>query len=245
MTIRLDRSSLVMQVRNDLRSQVADGKIKSGDRLPGEVEAADAYGVSRATIREAFMLLEQEGLVRVRRGHGRYVMPYARQQLTGSVSLFASMTDFLESRGYRVGTRVISVETRPASPDEAATLELQPGTPVVCLTRFRLGNGVPLVYAISIFSAEIADGRADEMEWTGSVMAFMRSKGFEARSAVNDVRAVHLPDGVAEADGIDPCVPWLLLTGTQFDQRDRPFLLSHDFIRGDVRTLRIIQRAES
>ena len=244
-TVRLDRSSLVMQVRNDLRRQVAAGDLKSGDRLPGEIECADAYGVSRATVREAFMLLEQEGLVRVRRGHGRYVLPHARQQLTGSVSLFRSMTDFLENQGYRVGTRILGVETRPSTPQEAAALNLPEAAEVVCLQRFRLGNGEPLVYSISVFDARIADGRAREMDWTGSVMAFMRSKGLRALSALNDVKAVTLPDDIARMNGLDQCTAWLLLTGTQFDDRGQPFLLSHDYIRGDVRSLHIVQRAET
>lgn len=245
MALRLDRSSLVMQVRNDLRRQVASGDLRSGERLPGEVECADAYGVSRATVREAFMLLEQEGLVRVRRGHGRYVLPHARQQLTGSVSLFASMTDFLESQGLRVGTRVLGVATRPATLEEAGALGLAEGADVVCLTRLRLGNGVPMVYAVSVFDARIVDGAPETIDWSASVMAFMRSKGFRPQAAVNDVKAVTLPDDVADANGLDRCTAWLLLSGTQFDELDRPFLLSHDYIRGDVRTLRIVQRVDS
>jgi DNA-binding GntR family transcriptional regulator len=60
-----------------------------------------------------------------------------------------------------------------------------------------------------------------------------------------DPLAVTLPDDVAHSNGLDGCTAWLLLTGTQFDDRGQPFLLSHDYIRGDVRTLHIVQRAET
>jgi DNA-binding GntR family transcriptional regulator len=73
----------------------------------------------------------------------------------------------------------------------------------------------------------------------------MRSKGLRAQSALNDVKAVTLPDDVARANALDQCTAWLLLTGTQFDDRGQPFLLSHDYIRGDIRTLHIVQRAET
>jgi GntR family transcriptional regulator len=244
MMVRLDRSSLVMQVRNDLRRQVANGELKSGERLPGELQCADAYGVSRATVREAFMLLEQEGLVRVRRGHGRYVQPHARQHLTGSVAIFGSMTDFLESQGYVVSTRLVDLQTRRATPEEATALNLPEGAEVVSLTRFRLGDGVPLVYSIALFDSRLVVGQADGMDWSGSVMSFMRSKGFSVNSTLADVKAVTLPSEITQPHGLDACTAWLLLTAIQFDERGQPFLLSHDYVRGDVRTLHIVQRME-
>ena len=51
-----------------LRQQIIRGQIKEGDRLPTEQRMLEQFGVSRSTLREAFVLLEAEGLISVSRG---------------------------------------------------------------------------------------------------------------------------------------------------------------------------------
>jgi len=50
------------------RRRIIRGELKEGDRLPKEQVLIDRYGVSRSTFREAFLLLESEGLISVSRG---------------------------------------------------------------------------------------------------------------------------------------------------------------------------------
>ncbi len=49
---------------------IAVGELSAGDRLPGERELAESFGVSRASVREALRVLETLGVVVARRGHG-------------------------------------------------------------------------------------------------------------------------------------------------------------------------------
>jgi len=51
-----------------LRRMIADGELNEGDWLPTEAELVTQLGVSRPTLREAFRLLEADGLVQIRRG---------------------------------------------------------------------------------------------------------------------------------------------------------------------------------
>ena len=58
-------------VSQQLRRQIVRGELKEGDALPSEAELMTQFGVSRPTLREAFRVLESEGLITVRRGaHG-------------------------------------------------------------------------------------------------------------------------------------------------------------------------------
>jgi DNA-binding FadR family transcriptional regulator len=58
-------------VAANLRRQIVRGELREGDALPPENALMDQYGVSRPTLREAFRVLESEGLITVRRGsHG-------------------------------------------------------------------------------------------------------------------------------------------------------------------------------
>lgn len=241
-TQKLNRQSVSVQVRDDLRRRIAAGEIASGDQLMSEHECAEAYGVSRASVREAYRLLEQEGLIVVRRGFGRFVLPNAQQQMAGSMTLFSSMTDFLVNAGYVPGTRVLSVVTRLPTTEECEALRLPAYRPVVYLERFRLGDGVPLVYSQSVFDARLLPGGADETDWSGSTIAMFAARGHRVLSSVMDVQAVNLPAEVAAEHALSPCAPWLLLVGISFDAKGNPFLLSRDWVRGDIRTLHVVQR---
>ncbi|MFV2017577.1 GntR family transcriptional regulator [Micromonospora sp. LOL_023] len=50
-------------VHDDLRSQIDQGKLKPGDRIPTEFDLAAQHGFSRATVRSAMARLEQDGLI--------------------------------------------------------------------------------------------------------------------------------------------------------------------------------------
>ena len=64
---------LWMQVADDLRAEIRSGALRSGDKLPGEAEMAEVYGVSRDTIRRATSELSEEGLLVILHGRGTFV----------------------------------------------------------------------------------------------------------------------------------------------------------------------------
>lgn len=65
--ILLLRASQV--VAHELRGMILRGELAHTDKLPTEVELAEQLGISRHHLREALRLLEQDGLVRIMRGH--------------------------------------------------------------------------------------------------------------------------------------------------------------------------------
>jgi len=58
-------------VARHLRKQIVRGELAEGDALPSETALMESFSISRPTLREAFRILESEGLIVVRRGaHG-------------------------------------------------------------------------------------------------------------------------------------------------------------------------------
>lgn len=55
-------------IARQLRGRIVRGELTPGDTLPPEVQLMEQFGVSRPTLREAFRILETEGLISVRRG---------------------------------------------------------------------------------------------------------------------------------------------------------------------------------
>lgn len=58
------------QIGKQIRNTLLSGELPAGGRLPSERELSERYGASRATIREAIVMLELQGLVEVKQGAG-------------------------------------------------------------------------------------------------------------------------------------------------------------------------------
>ena len=61
------------QVIQEVVGRLVSGGLSQGDRLPPESQLANSMGVSVASVREAFAILQHLGLVTVRHGSGRHV----------------------------------------------------------------------------------------------------------------------------------------------------------------------------
>ncbi|MEU6640953.1 FadR/GntR family transcriptional regulator [Saccharomonospora sp. NPDC046836] len=68
------RPRLYEQVIERLREYVGSSLLRAGDKLPAERELAQRLGVSRASVKQAIVVLEVQGLVEVRHGGGTYLL---------------------------------------------------------------------------------------------------------------------------------------------------------------------------
>ncbi|HEY7486626.1 MAG TPA: FCD domain-containing protein [Streptosporangiaceae bacterium] len=84
MTLRVARrASLVDQVIDQLREQIAAGAWAVGQKIPPEPTLAESLGVGRNTVREAVRALQHAGLLECRQGDGTYVR--ATSEMSGAV----------------------------------------------------------------------------------------------------------------------------------------------------------------
>ncbi|KEP71689.1 FadR family transcriptional regulator [Thioclava sp. BHET1] len=64
------KRSRPVRVADQIKGWVVAQRLKKGDRLPGESEMIERFGMAKGTIREAMRLLEAQGLVTTRTGPG-------------------------------------------------------------------------------------------------------------------------------------------------------------------------------
>ena len=69
----LSRTPLYERLVERLRAHVQEAGLKKGERLPPERELATRLGVSRASLKQAIVALEVQGLVEVRHGGGTFL----------------------------------------------------------------------------------------------------------------------------------------------------------------------------
>lgn len=102
------RTKRYAQIVDALIADIRSGRVAVGDRLPGELELLQRFGVSRHTVREALRRIEELGLIGRHQGIGTVVR--ARQPMPSYVQAVRSPAELLQ---YPAGSRLAVVATGP------------------------------------------------------------------------------------------------------------------------------------
>ena len=90
----LNRRRLYQQMADDIEKQILNGILIAGEKLPGENDLAEKYGVSRNVVREALKALKENGLVRIQTGKGTYVSQVTTKPISQALGrLFLANSD--------------------------------------------------------------------------------------------------------------------------------------------------------
>lgn len=238
-----DRRSLPLQVSGQIRALIEDEDLGPGDQLPTEATLAARFGVARTTAREALKLLEQDGLVHVRHGLGRYVSQLAT--LERPITRLESVTEMMLARGYAVVNRVVSVTAGPATEEEARALDQPADAEIIRLERVRLHRGEPLIYSLDVVPRSAIAGDLDSIDWSGSLLDLLDANQRRAVSAAAQIQAARLSEAGRRAVGTDLVesdAPWILLVQRHLDEAGRALIYSHDYYRGDRFTFNVVRR---
>jgi len=127
------RKSLIEKVRLGILKDLAEGVFPMGAKLVNEEGLATQFDVSRSTVREAVSALVSGGYLERRHGSGTYVAGLPRPYHSLDTTL--SYMKMIAEAGMKPDLHVLSVETRVASPVEAADLGLEQGELVRSLAR--------------------------------------------------------------------------------------------------------------
>lgn len=115
-------------VADQIRDQILNGELTEGDSLPSVERLMDRFGISRSTLRQAFRVLEAEGLISVPRGARTGVKIH--NPSVQSVSRYAGYvlqsqgTTVADLRTARLATELFAIERLAdrGSPGSLATL---------------------------------------------------------------------------------------------------------------------------
>ena len=186
---------------------IRDGAVKAGDRLPTEAELASTYGVSRTTTRRALDDMHREGLVTRQPGQGTFVAP---PRLEAKIPHLRSITEEIESLGYRAGSINLSMMRRPADADIAGQLEIQPGEDVLEVKRIRTADGRPLFVGLNMINITRFPDLADQdYSEEGMFSVFRRVTGMEVTRVVQWMSASPASADAADHLELDPGDPVL------------------------------------
>src|SRR4051812_8726260 len=86
-------ANLASALTGELVQRIVRGDYPPGTAMPSEPTLCESYSVSRTVVREAVKMLQEKGLVQVRRGSGTQVNPQVMWNMLDELVLSASVTD--------------------------------------------------------------------------------------------------------------------------------------------------------
>jgi DNA-binding GntR family transcriptional regulator len=218
--VNIDRASpvpLYFQLAQHFETAIRSGALKAGARLENEVELAERLGLSRPTVRAAFLYLANKGMVVRKRGAGTLV---AKERIDRDVEL-TSLYDDLAASGRAPATQVLRNEVGHATDQVAEALQLPERSLVICLERIRLADGEPIALMRNNLPAALIHLNSEMLAEHG-LYELLRASGVRLGSATQRMSAKNA--SATEARILNETRGTALLTMERiaYDENDRP-----------------------
>lgn len=241
--IKVSRIPLSARAQEYLLDLIEEGTYQPGDQLPAETDLAAQLGISRPTLREALLHLEQQGVVIRKHGVGTFVAPDYELRLESGLERLESILELANRQRLEIRYVNLHVEERPADEELAGRLQVASGTPLTTIRRVLRAERKPVAYMDDIVpTATLAPGDVDE-RFNGSVLDLLRQHQDQSvAQAVSEIVALDADDDLAERLGVKPGRALLLLEETLFDEAGSVVGFSRNYFVPDFFRFHVIRR---
>lgn len=240
MTIKSDHRALYLQVIDRMKQDIASGIYKEKEKLPSEFELSKSLGVSRATLREALRLLEEDNVIVRRHGVGTFVN--SKPVFSSGIEELTSVSDMIRRAGMEPGVVYLSTSESICSEEDINRFHCNPDDSVISIERVRTANGEPVVYCIdkvpSVYMPEDFLGRKES-----SIFSALEESGDVRISyAVTFIDPMGYHEEASPILECDPETALLVLKQHHYDENDRLVLYSKNYFRADKFSFHVVRK---
>ena len=239
MSVKSDSRHLYLRVIDHIKEKIKDGAYKERQKLPSEFDLAKELGVSRATLREALRLLEEENVVIRRHGVGTFVN--AKPLFSSGIEQLSSITDMISSVGKTPGTIFLSSSTTSLTEEEKEKFNSEDGFNAVMIERVRTADGEPVVYCIDKLAKEILPDLSGYNE--ESLLTVIHNNTHKRITyAVAHIEPIGYHPKISPILECEPETALLVLKQMHYDQNDEPILYSINYFRADKFSFHVLRK---
>ncbi|ALS73772.1 GntR family transcriptional regulator [Planococcus maritimus] len=240
MTIKSDHRALYLQVIDRMKQDIASGVYKEKEKLPSEFELSKSLGVSRATLREALRLLEEDNVIVRRHGVGTFVN--SKPVFSSGIEELTSVSDMIRQAGMEPGVVYLSTSESICSEEDVNRFHCNPDDTVISIERVRTANGEPVVYCIdkvpSVYMPEGFLGRKES-----SIFSALEESGdIRISYAVTFIDPTGYHEEASPILECDPETALLVLKQHHYDENDRLVLYSKNYFRADKFSFHVVRK---
>lgn len=192
-------------------------------------------------MREALRSLEDDGLVTRTRGAGTYATN--RPRLRNNLDVNFGVTDAIRAAGMEAGTVEGDIQSVRAGAQEAESLELALGDPLLVLERVRSADGRPVVFSRDVVPATLLTAEALGRLRDGSVYDLIEQEGgTSVQHGVVTLEPTKADRMLARKLDVEPGELLLYLRQVDYDAAGDPILLSHEYHLASAFEFSVVRR---
>ncbi len=241
--LKANRLSLSAQAQRYLVGLIDEGAYRPGQRLPSENELSAQLGISRPTLREALLNLEQEGIVIRRHGVGTFIAPGYEHRLESGLERLESVLESAARQGLSIRCEGLQVTEEPATRRLAAKLQTEPGTPLLRVDRVLVADEIPVAYMDDYTLNTVLSPADIDDCFNGSVLDLLRQKpGLQVVQVQADIVALNADAFLAKKLKVKPGQAVLLLEELLFDQEGKAIEFSRNYFVPEFFRFHVVRR---
>jgi GntR family transcriptional regulator len=239
MSIKSDNRHLYLQVIDRLKQDIEKGIYKEREKLPSEFDLAKQLGVSRATLREALRILEEENVIIRRHGVGTFVN--ARPLFTSGIEQLNSVTNMIKQADMKPGTIFLSSSSENPTEEDIRRFSCSPDMEIVVIERVRTANGDPVVYCVDkIPKSFLPETFSHDEESIFSIIEDVTDR--KITYAVAKIEPVGYHEKISPILECEPETALLVLKQMHFDEMDEPVLFSVNYFKADKFSFHVLRK---
>lgn len=239
MSIRSDSRHLYLRVIDRIKEDIKDGVYQEKQKLPSEFDLAKELGVSRATLREALRILEEENVVIRRHGVGTFVN--TTPLFSSGIEQLYSITDMIMDAGKQPGTIFLSSSLINLTEEEKEKFRTNEEIDVFAVERVRTADREPVVYCIDKIPQHILPNLLEYKE--ESLLSIIHNKTSRRITyAVAYIEPIGYHPRVSPILECAPETALLILKQMHYDQNDEPILYSINYFRADKFSFHVLRK---
>ncbi|WP_217586448.1 GntR family transcriptional regulator [Lentibacillus saliphilus] len=239
MSIKVDSRLLYLQVIDRIKQEIKCGHFKENERLPSENELAKMMGVSRATLREALRVLEEENIVKRKHGVGTFVHP--QPLFSSGIEQLTSITSLIEQSGKKAGSTILKAEHIVQADEDCAEFAPRLVGNLIQIERVRTANNKPVVFCIDKIPSDLIDLEvAGREESLFELMDVYADK--QIAYAVSHIDAIGYEPNIYNVLDCPSSQPLLLLKQMHYTDYDEPVLYSVNYFRTDMVDFHLVRK---
>ncbi|KAA9149560.1 FadR family transcriptional regulator [Amycolatopsis acidicola] len=192
------RPRLYEQVMAQLQEYAESAGLKTGDRLPSERDLAERLRVSRASLKQAIVVLEVQGLVEIRHGGGTYLRTGSLrpEPVERLVERRRRLPDVLDARE-AMETKLAELAAERRTEDDLLMIEVALGTMREQVERGEFGEDGDRRFHAAVTDAAHSELLADFMHKIADQIAETRHESLSQPDRPRQSLAQH--EAIAEA----------------------------------------------
>jgi GntR family transcriptional regulator len=232
----VDRNSPIpfyFQLSEMLEAEIVSGRWAPGQRLASEHELCERFQLSRTTVRQALVRLEQEGLINRRKGQGTFVeRGRPRSWLLQSSDGF--FQDEVGRMGREVSSKLRRRETGLLPRWASDALALPPGSEGVSMERLRSVDGRIAMLVSEYLPVRLAETvLALDLPSDSLYRRLATADGVEVAGGRRTLEAVQAGSKLAELLEVRRSAPLVFIESVAWDRTLTPFHCYRTWVRTD------------